>query len=127
MNRLSRTIVLALAFSCAVAGQAYAKKQLVARLKPAQVKQLTTALMTRQPVGPLLSAYIPMFKVPAIPNLTIVCYVVFRGLECVTEDKMSMCPKEVEVRIEGAASPAKVPVKCFGPDPEGMCECDFDS
>lgn len=105
---------------------AQAEWRRVARLSAQQWGEIRQTAIARGRVDRLLDRYVPYFQVPAQENRVMVCeHRGTLGLDCWTEARGQRCPSEVEVRIPGVPSPARVPVTCIGPDATGMCECDF--
>lgn len=64
------------------------------------------------------------FKVPAGEVTRVICRLDRLGIVCAQTIEPGMCPREIEVVMEGGAR-ATVPVNCTGPDADGSCECDF--
>jgi len=105
---------------------AQAEWRRIATLSERHWAGIRQAAVRRGPLSPLLNEAIPYFKVPAQDAEVLVCENRgLPGLECWIESRGRTCPSEVEVRIPGVPTPARVPVTCIGPDVAGECECDF--
>ena len=122
-----RRLLLILSIGLIVAPlAAQAEWRRVARLSAQHWAEIRQTAMARGRVDRLLDRYVPYFAVPAQSNEVLVCeHRGLPGLDCWVEQRGLRCPSEVEVRIPGVPSPARVPVTCIGPDARGNCECDF--
>lgn len=96
-----------------------------ATLSAAQWAEIRQAAVARGRVARLVERHIPRFLLVANENRVVICNLGPQGLDCFTDIRGRQCPSTVEVRIEGAASPANIPITCTGPDAQGICDCDF--